>query len=67
MAQRDAHPAHAAILLSLESVFAAVGGWLILGEVMSARAMLGCLLMFAGMLVSQLYGLVAAGLTRSTA
>jgi drug/metabolite transporter (DMT)-like permease len=58
VAQRYAHPAHAAILLCLEAVFAAVGGWLILGEVMSGRGMMGCLLMFMGMLVSQLYGLV---------
>ena len=59
VAQRHAHPAHAAILLSLEAVFAAVGGWLILGEVMSGKGLLGCCLMFAGMLVSQLYGLLA--------
>jgi drug/metabolite transporter (DMT)-like permease len=61
VAQRHAHPAHAAILLSLESVFAAVGGWLILDETMAGRAMLGCVLMFCGMLVSQLYGLVVKG------
>ncbi len=58
VAQRHAHPAHAAILLSLEAVFAAVGGWLILGEVISDRGMVGCCLMFTGMLVSQLYGVV---------
>ena len=58
VAQRHAHPAHAAILLSLEAVFAAVGGWLILEETMSGRGMMGCSLMFTGMLVSQLYGLV---------
>ena len=67
VAQRHAHPAHAAILLSLESVFAAIGGWLILNETLTGRAMLGCMLMFCGMLVSQLYGFVvgekpAAGL-----
>ncbi len=39
VAQRDAHPAHAAILLSLEAVFAAIGGWLILGEILSARGL----------------------------
>ena len=61
VAQRNAHPAHAAILLSLESVFAAVGGWLILDETMTGRGMLGCLLMFGGMLVSQLYGFVVKG------
>lgn len=61
VAQRHAHPAHAAILLSLEAVFAAVGGWLILDEVMAGRAMVGCLLMFSGMLVSQLYGFFIKG------
>ena len=61
VAQRHAHPAHAAILLSLEAVFAAVGGWLILGEVMSGRGIVGCSLMFAGMLMSQLYALVTTG------
>ncbi len=54
VAQRNAHPAHAAIILSLESVFAAIGGWLILGEILSTRSKIGCLLMFAGMLFSQL-------------
>jgi len=54
VAQRNAHPAHAAIILSLESVFAAIGGWLILGEMLSTRSKIGCALMFAGMLFSQL-------------
>ena len=61
VAQRHAHPAHAAILLSLEAVFAAVGGWLVLNEVMSGRGMVGCTLMFSGMLISQLYGLMVSG------
>ena len=54
VAQKKAHPAHAAIILSLESVFAACGGWLILGEGLSLRAMIGCALMLAGMIISQL-------------
>jgi drug/metabolite transporter (DMT)-like permease len=54
VAQRKAKPAHAAILLSMESVFAALGGYLMLGEVMDARALIGCGLMLAGMLASQL-------------
>ena len=53
--QRRAHPAHAAILLSLESPFAALGGWLLLGELLSGRALVGCGLMLAGMLLSQLW------------
>jgi drug/metabolite transporter (DMT)-like permease len=54
VAQKKAHPAHAAIILSLEAVFAAVGGWLILGELLTPRGMVGCGLMLAGMLLSQL-------------
>lgn len=53
VAQKDAPPAHAAILLSLESVFAALTGWLLLQELMSGRAMFGCVLMLAGMLLAQ--------------
>jgi drug/metabolite transporter (DMT)-like permease len=55
VAQQEAKPAHAAIILSLEAVFAALGGWLLLGEIMAPRGMLGCALMFCGMLVSQLW------------
>ncbi len=58
VAQRKARPAHAAIILSLESAFAALGGWLILGEVLSLRGLMGCLLMLAGMLFSQLWGIL---------
>lgn len=54
VAQRDAQPAHAAIILSLESVFAAVGGWMMLGEVLTTRGLVGCGLMLAGMVLSQL-------------
>ncbi|MCP3289158.1 DMT family transporter, partial [Aeromonas hydrophila] len=52
--QRGAHPAHAAIILSLETVFAAIGGVLLLGEALDERAMVGCALMLAGMLISQI-------------
>ncbi len=53
--QKNSPASHAAILLSLESVFAAIGGWLILNEILSGRAILGCALMLSGMLISQLY------------
>jgi drug/metabolite transporter (DMT)-like permease len=54
VAQRSAPPAHAAILLSLESVFAAIGGSVVLGERLGARGVGGCAIMFLGMLVSQI-------------
>ena len=58
VAQKNTHPAHAAILLSLEAVFAAIAGWLILDETFSTRGMLGCTLMLSGMLLSQLWGML---------
>lgn len=60
VAQHDAPPAHAAIILSLETVFAVLGGWLLLDETLSDRGLLGCGLMFAGMLLSQLAAVRAA-------
>ncbi len=53
VAQKNAHPATAAIIMSLEAVFAAIGGVWLLDETLSARAWFGCGLMFAGMLLSQ--------------
>ena len=55
MAQRHTHPAHASIIMSLEAVFAAIGGWLLLNEILSMRGLMGCGLMLAGMLLSQLW------------
>ena len=57
MAQRHTHPAHASIIMSLEAVFAAIGGWLLLNEILSMRGLMGCGLMLCGMLLSQLWGL----------
>lgn len=54
VAQRVAPPTHAAIILSLEAVFAALAGWLLLGEDLTLRALFGCGLMLSGMLVAQL-------------
>ncbi|MFY9398390.1 MAG: DMT family transporter [Desulfomonilia bacterium] len=59
--QRHAPSSHAAIILSLESVFAALGGWLLLDEHLTGRQLAGCSLMLAGMLASQLWGTRAAG------
>jgi len=53
VAQRNAHPSRAAIIMSLESVFAVIGGWIILDESIPLRGLFGCALMLAGMIVSQ--------------
>lgn len=55
VAQRHAIASHAAVILSLEAVFAAIAGALFLDESLSARGYLGCALMFIGMLVAQLW------------
>lgn len=55
VAQRYAPPTHVAIILSLEAVFAALAGWIILGETLSLRGLIGCAFMFAGMLSALLW------------
>lgn len=51
--QRGTEPALASIILCTESVFAAVGGWLIRNEVLGVKGYIGCALIFAGILLSQ--------------
>ena len=53
VAQRDAHPSHAAIIMSLEAVFALIGGWIILDESIPLRGLIGCGLTLTGMIISQ--------------
>ncbi len=55
VAQKDAIASPAAIILSLEAVFAAIAGALLLGETLELRGYFGCALMFAGMLLAQLW------------
>lgn len=52
--QRNAEPSHAAIILSMETVVASLGGWIILNENLGLRGYAGCALMLCGMLLSQL-------------
>ena len=54
LAQRDAEPAVASLLMSLESVFAVLAGWVILGDALSLRELLGCALMMGGIVLAQL-------------
>lgn len=51
--QKHAKPSHAAIALSMEAVFAAIGGILLLQETLPMKGYLGCALMLAGMLITQ--------------
>jgi drug/metabolite transporter (DMT)-like permease len=53
VAQRDAHPSSAAIIMSLEAVFAVIGGWIVLDESIPLRGLIGCGLMLTGMIISQ--------------
>ena len=54
LAQKGANPTVVSLLLSLESVFAALGGAVLLGETMSRREITGCLLMLAAVALAQL-------------
>ena len=55
VAQKHAIASHAAIILSLEAVFAAIAGAWILGEALQLRGYIGCGLMLAGILLAQLW------------
>lgn len=52
--QKRVSPSAAALLMSLESVFAALFGWLLLHETMTRAEELGCVLVFAAVVISQL-------------
>ena len=52
--QKGVAPSAAALLMSLESVFAALFGWLLLHETMTRAEELGCVLVFAAVVISQL-------------
>lgn len=54
VAQRYARAAHAAIILSLEAIIAALAGWVAFGEMLDSRAMFGGALMIVGTLLAQL-------------
>lgn len=54
IAQKNTDPTVASLLLSLESVFSVIAGWIILGERLSGREMFGCVLVFAAVVLAQL-------------
>lgn len=52
--QKNINPAVASLILSLESCFSVLAGWLVLGERLSVRESSGCVLMFAAIILAQL-------------
>ena len=54
LGQRDLEPTAASLIMSLESVFAVLFGYLILHETLTAREGIGCILVFSAVILSQL-------------
>ena len=54
LGQRDLNPAIASLIMCLESVFSALGGWMLLHQSLSAREVFGCVLIFAAVVLAQL-------------
>ena len=52
--QRNISAAPAAIIMSLEGVFAAIAAWIILNQILGLNNIIGCMLIFGGILLSQL-------------
>ncbi|UYZ84180.1 DMT family transporter [Entomomonas sp. E2T0] len=55
IAQKDAVPSHAAVILSLEAVFAAICGAIFLDESLTTRGYIGCMFMFVGIIIAQIW------------
>lgn len=53
LGQKGVHPTFASLIMSLESVFSVIGGWLILHESLSPREITGCVIMFAAIVIAQ--------------
>ena len=52
--QKNVNPAIASLILSLESCFAVLAGWIVLGQKLSVRESVGCMLMFVAIILAQL-------------
>ena len=58
--QKYAGPSVASLSMSLESVFAALGGWIISGNALSVKEICGCALVFAAIITAQLPEMIAS-------
>lgn len=54
LGQKNVNPAIASLILSLESCFSVLSGWVILGERLSTRETIGCIMMFAAIILAQI-------------
>jgi len=54
IAQKNTDPTSATLIMSLESVFAVLSGWIFLGEHLSAKELIGCLLVFIAVILAQI-------------
>ncbi|MCI9124498.1 MAG: DMT family transporter [Eubacterium sp.] len=54
LGQRGVHPATASLLMSLESVFSVLAGWVLLKERLSGRELAGCVLIFGAVVLAQM-------------
>ena len=52
--QKGINPVIASLIMSLESVISALAGWVILGQVLSPKEILGCILMFVAIIITQI-------------
>ena len=55
LGQSNTKPTATAIILSLEAVFAAIAGWIIINQSMSFIKILGCILIFFGIIIAQIF------------
>ena len=53
-AQKHMNPTLASLILCLEGVFGAIGGWLILGQTLNAKEFFGCAIIFVAIIISQI-------------
>ena len=59
-AQKNISPAPAAIIFSLEGVFATIAAWFLLSQILNINNILGCFFILCGVLISQLFPLIKA-------
>ena len=54
VSQKYLHPVTASLIMSLDSVFAVIGGWIFLGQILDFRENLGCIMIFIAIVLTQI-------------